>query len=293
MTSGAVVGAPASGAVTIDPLADAAGLFGPDSVSWRVDRELVVLAGGSCALLMQAAHPSVAAGVAEHSTYATDPFGRLMRTLTSSFDVVFGTRSEAEATIRRVNAIHAAVRGRRPDGEPYSALEPEALLWVHATLVDTALRVHDRFVAPLSEADAQRYHEESAAVAIRLGVPPDLVPPTIGELRAWMDRMLTDGPIRVTPQAREIARTVLYPTRFPPRIAWDAAHLVSMATLPSRLRREYGIGWSAARERGVRRIAAASRRLLPLLPSVVRHAPQARAADRRVRQAGRAAGSTR
>ena len=265
--------------------ADAAGLFGPASVSWRIDRELVVLAGGSCALLMQAAHPSVAAGVAEHSTYATDPFGRLLRTLTSSFDVVFGSRGEAEAAIRRVNAIHAAVRGRRPDGTPYSALDPEALLWVHATLVDTALRVYDRFVAPISAADAQRYHGESAAVAIRLGVPATLVPPTIVELRAWMAGMLDEGRVRVTPQAREIARTVLYPVRFPPRIAWDAAHLVSIATLPPELRRQYGIGWSTARERGVDRIAAASRRLLPIVPPPLRHAPQARRADRRVRQA--------
>ena len=90
------------------------GLFGPDSVAWRVDREVIVLAGGSCALLMQAAHPVVAAGVDQHSTYATDPFGRLRRTLTSSFDVVFGTRSRADAAIRRVNAIHAAVRGQLP-----------------------------------------------------------------------------------------------------------------------------------------------------------------------------------
>jgi uncharacterized protein (DUF2236 family) len=265
--------------------ADAAGLFGPDSVSWRIDRELVVLAGGSCALLMQAAHPSVAAGVAEHSTYATDPFGRLLRTLTSSFDVVFGTRREAEATIRRVNAIHAAVRGRRPDGVAYSALEPEALLWVHATLVDTALRVHDRFVAPVAEADAQRYHEESAAVAVRLGVPGGLVPPTIVELRAWMEGMINGGRVRVTPQARDIARTVLYPVPIPPRIVWEAAHLVSIATLPPELRRQYGIGWSAARERGVERIAALSRRWLPLVPAVLRHAPQARRASRRVRQA--------
>jgi uncharacterized protein (DUF2236 family) len=272
---------------------EAAGLFGPGSVSWRIDRELLVLAGGSCALLMQAAHPSVAAGVAEHSSYATDPFGRLMRTLTSSFEVVFGTRSEAETTIRRVNAIHAAVRGRRPDGTAYSALEPEALLWVHATLVDTALRVYDRFVSPIDAADAQRYHQESGAVAVMLGVPAELVPPTIGELRHWMRTMLDDGHVRVTPQAREIARTVLYPIRFPPRLAWDAAHLVSMSVLPPPLRRQYGIGWSPARERGVRRLAVASRRLLPFVPSVVRHAPQARAAERRVRQAMRSAGSTR
>ncbi len=153
-------------------LTDAAGLFGPGSLAWRIDREVIVLAGGSCALLMQAAHPVVAAGVFEHSTYATDPFGRLRRTLTTSFDVVFGSRSRAEAAIRRVNALHCAVRGRRPDdGSPYTALDPEALLWVHATLIDTALRVYGRFVAPLSPADEQAYHAEAALVAERLGVP--------------------------------------------------------------------------------------------------------------------------
>ena len=267
--------------------AEAAGLFGPDSVSWRIDRELIVLGGGSCALLMQAAHPVVAAGVAQHSTYATDPLGRLMRTLTSSFDVVFGTRSQAEAAIRRVNAIHARVRGNRPDGgAPYSAMDPEALLWVHATLIDTALRVYSRFVRPLRAEEEQTYHVESARVALLLGVGEADVPPTIGELRAWMAWMIESGPIRVTPGARRIARTVLYPTGFPPRIAWDAAHLVSMATLPESIRRGYGIAWSPARERGMERIAAASRRLLPLVPPLVRHAPQARAAERRVRQTG-------
>jgi len=272
--------------VSADARAEAIGLFGPGSVSWRVDRELIVLGGGSRALLLQAAHPSVAAGVAQHSTYATDPFGRLMRTLDSSFAVVFGSRSEAEATLRRVNAIHAAVRGQRPDGMAYSAMEPEALLWVHATLVDTALRVYGRFVAPISAEDEQRYHEESAAVGLALGIPAADMPGTIVELRAWMDAMIADGRVRVTPDARRIARTVLYPTRVPPRIAWDVAHLVSLSTLPEVIRRQYGIGWSAARERGMEQLAAISRQLLPRVPGLLRTAPQARAADRRVAQAG-------
>ena len=263
---------------------DAAGLFGPGSVSWRIDRELIVLAGGSCALLMQAAHPSVAAGVDQHSDYATDPFGRLFRTLTSSFSVVFGTLAEANATLRRVNAIHAAVSGRRADGSAYSALDPEALLWVHATLVDTALRVYSRFVEPLSAGDAQRYHEESARVAVALGVPRDAIPGRLEDLRVWMDEMVESGTVRVTPEARVIARTVLYPTRFPPRLAWDAAHLVSIATLRPELRRQYGISWSKARERGMERIAASSRAVLPWVPSPLRHAPQARAALRRVQR---------
>lgn len=269
-----------------EPDAELVGLFGPGTMSWRVDRELVVLAGGSCALLMQAAHPVVAAGVLQHSTYATDPFGRLMRTLTSSFDVVFGNRSRAEAAIRRVNAIHESVRGVRPDdGSPYSASDPEALLWVHATLVDTALRVYGRFVEPLSPAEEQDYHEEAARVAVLLGVPPDRIPQTVSAMRAWMDTMITDKRVRVTPAARQIARTVLHPVPGVPGVVWDAAHLVSIATLPASLRRQYGISWSPRRERGMARIAPLVRRTLPLLPAPLRFAPQARAADRRARNA--------
>lgn len=264
---------------------EAAGLFGPGSISWRIDRELIVLAGGSCALLMQAAHPVVAAGVVEHSTYATDPFGRLLRTLTSSFDVVFGGRSRAEATLRRINAIHRSICGRLTADRAYSAMEPDALLWVHATLVDTALRMYGRFVAPLSADEEQAYHRECARVAQHLGVPPDRIPPTIGELRHWMDCSIADGTVRVTPHARHIARTVLRPVAILPRVAWDAAHLLSLSTLPAPLRQQYGIRWSAARERGVDRIAGFTRAALPWVPSLLRHAPQARAADRRVREA--------
>jgi uncharacterized protein (DUF2236 family) len=269
-----------------EDLEEAVGLFGPDTVSWRIDRELVVLAGGSCALLMQAAHPVVAAGVAEHSTYASDPFGRLLRTMTSSFDVVFGSRSRAETAIRRVNAIHARVGGRLPDGAGYSALDPEALLWVHATLVDTALRVYGRFVQPLSAAEEQAYHVESRRVALMLGVPSTFLPSTIGELRAWMGERMRDGSIHVTPKARRIARTVLVPHPALPGVISQAVHLVSLSMLPASLRREYRIGWSAARERGVERLARLSRRVLPILPSALRYAPAARAADRRLRQAG-------
>ena len=268
-------------------LREAAGLFGPRSMAWRVDREVIVLAGGSCALLMQAAHPVVAAGVVEHSTYATDPFGRLRRTLASSFDVVFGTRSRADAAIQRVNAIHATVRGQLPDGASYTAVDPEALLWVHATLVDTALRVYSRFVRPLSPAEERNYLIEAAEVAARLGVARADLPTDVRQLRNWMAGMIEQGRIRVTPPARRIAGTVLYPSRLVPRVAWDAAHLISLATLPEPLRRDYGIGWSDRRERGVERLAAVTRRTLPLVPPPLRFVPHARSAERRVRRARR------
>lgn len=272
---------------------EAAGLFGPGSVSWRIDREMIVLAGGSCALLMQAAHPLVAAAVVEHSTYATDPFGRILRTLLTSYEVVFGSRSEADEALRRVNAIHATVRGRlRGTDEAYSAMDPDALLWVHATLVDTALRVYSRFAAPLSPEDEQAYYVESSRVAQVLGVRSADLTPTITDLRAWMTEMIGSGRVRVTPAAREIARTVLYPSRLPPRLAWDAAHLVSLSALPAALRAQYGISWSARRERGVERLARVSRLVIPWVPSALRHAPQARAADRRLRRARQLVGGS-
>jgi uncharacterized protein (DUF2236 family) len=259
------------------------GLFGPGSLSWRIDREVVVLGGGSCALLMQIAHPAVAAGVAQHSTFRADPFGRLRRTLTASFDVIFGTPRRAQRSIGRINAIHRAVRGTIPEtGEPYTALEPRALLWVHATLVDTALRVYDRFVAPLSAGDAEGYHQECRPVALALGVPDELLPQTLPTLREWMRETIASGEVHVTPTARSLAPSVLYPTRFPPHFVWDLAHLVSISTLPTELRRQFGLPWSPARERAVDRAAAVSRCLLPLVPRPLRFVPQARRAERRV-----------
>jgi uncharacterized protein (DUF2236 family) len=251
-------------------------------MAWRVDGEAVVLAGGSCALLMQLAHPAVAAGVAQHSDFRADPIARLRRTLTASYAVVFGSASEADAALRRMNAIHGTVRGSVPEtGMPYHATDPQLLLWVHATLVDTALRVYDRYVAPLSSTEQQAYHAEARQIAIRLGVPEDSVPLTLAELRAEMARLIGDGTVAVSETARSLAPAILHPTPFPPRVAWNAAHLVSLSVMPDRIRRGYGIRWTTRREAGMQRMASISRRVLPLMPDALRRVPQARSAERR------------
>lgn len=264
-----------------------AGLFGPGSMSWRVDGEVLVLAGGSCALLMQLAHPAVAAGVAQHSDFQDDPFARLRRTLAASYAVVFGNRARAERAISRMNAIHTTVSGTIPEtGGAYSALDPALMLWVHATLVDTAIRVYDRFVAPLTDEEAEAYHAEAREIALRLRIPDASLPSTLRELRAEMERLIGSGEVRVSPTARALAPAVLYPTRFPPRPIWDLAHLVSLSVLPPAIRDGYGIRWSPRRERGVALLAAASRRALPLVPSALRRVPAARSAARRLGRAG-------
>jgi uncharacterized protein (DUF2236 family) len=117
-----------------------------------------------------------------------------------------------------------------------------------------------------------------------LGVPPDDLPDRLTDLREWMAGMISDGRVCVTPPAREIARTVLRPLAWVPAIAWDAAHLVSISTLPDPLRRQYGIAWSPARERGMDRIATVVRAMLPFVPPALRFAPQARHAQRRARR---------
>lgn len=259
------------------------GLFGPGSQSWRIDGEVLVLAGGTCALLMQLAHPAVAAGVAQHSDFRADPFARLRRTLNASFAVVFGTTPRANQALRRINAIHGAVRGTIPEtGAAYRADDPELLLWVHATLIDTALRVYDRYVARLAPAEEEAYHAEARQVAIQLGVPEADLPRTLVELRAEMARLIADGSVRVSPTARSLAPAVLHPTSFPPRFVWDAAHLVSLSVMPDPIRRGYGISWSPRREASMRRVGAVSRRVLPLVPRPLRRVPQARRAEARV-----------
>ncbi|MDQ3879968.1 MAG: DUF2236 domain-containing protein [Chloroflexota bacterium] len=260
------------------------GLFAPDSISWRIDREAALLAGGTCALLLQLAHPAVAAGVDQHSDFRHDPFARLRRTLHSSLSIVFDDLPRAERSIARLNAIHARVRGTIPEtGRAYRATDPELLLWVHATLIDTALRVYDRFVAPLTPAEMQAYHAEACEIAVRLGVPESRLPPTVAELRDEMRRAIDEGVVAVSPTARRLARHVLYPATFPPRFVWDAANLVSVSLLPPAIRRGYGIPWNAARERAVTGIASVTRAAVPFVPAALRHVPQSRSAERRWR----------
>ncbi|TMA12144.1 MAG: DUF2236 domain-containing protein, partial [Deltaproteobacteria bacterium] len=130
--------------------------FSPEMTIWRIDREMALLLGGGRALLMQLAHPKVAAGVADYSHFREDPLARLYRTMNTMWSIVFDQESEARASLGRVTDIHRRVQGLiqagepLPPGTPYDALDPALLLWVHATLVDSALLTYDLFVEPLS-----------------------------------------------------------------------------------------------------------------------------------------------
>jgi uncharacterized protein (DUF2236 family) len=162
------------------------GLFGPDSAAWLVHGDLATLIGGLRALLLQTLHPLAMAGVAQHSAFREDPFGRLHRTGAFIATTVYGPTPDAERAIAVVRRIHERVRGTAPDGRPYTATDPHLVTFVHVTEVDSFLVANQRYAATrLSRPDADRYVAEMAEICRRLGGED---PPTdAAGVRAWLD----------------------------------------------------------------------------------------------------------
>ena len=253
----------------IDPLPpEREGLFRNGGWLRRIHAESALIFGGGRALLLEVAHPLVAAGVAEHSSFRTDPLGRLRRTLEAMHAIAFGDRAAALAAARGVERSHARVRGtlaadagRYPAGTPYHGRDADLVIWVWATLVDTSLCVYGTFVGPLSEEACEGYYAEQRAIARVLGAPAEALPPSHAAFRAWFDGCVAGDALFVTPVAREIADAVLTP---PPGLA-DAAQvrLITAALLPARLRDDFGLRFEAKQEarfdallRSVRRLRA-------------------------------------
>ena len=257
-------------------------LFRSDSMMWRISRESVTLLGGRAALLMQLAHPLVAAGVADHSDFHRDALGRLRRTLETMYAIVFGTVEEAEAAAAGVAAVHARVKGTTSDGRPYSAEDPRLQLWVHATLVDSSIRIYEMFVAPLEENEIAEYYEETKVGGRLFGIPEGALIPTYAELTEWMDDMMVSGEVVVTDLARELAQPILRPLRIVPRAVAERSAIVTAALLPEPIRAGYGLklGWS--RHALLAAGGRAGRLLLPRLPGILRNHPAAREAARRI-----------
>jgi uncharacterized protein (DUF2236 family) len=251
-------------------------VFGPGSLTWRVNGEAVLLLGGGRALLLQVAHPGVAAGVAEFSDYRKDPWRRLYRTLDTTLTIVFGEDAASEAASARLRSVHERVAGTDDRGEPYRALDPELLLWVHATLIDTSLAMYTRYIGRLTADELERYYGEMKVLGEAYSIPRETMPADYEAFRDYWDSML-DGGLRVTETTRDVTDAVLRPDLTP--LAWPAVELlrmVTVGTLPPGLRSELGVNWGPARERALAGSQLAVRRLMPLLPSLVRRFPNAR-----------------
>lgn len=231
------------------------GYFGPESMVRLLGNSPVTpFLGGGAAVLLQVAHPLVAWGVVRHSGYDRDLWRRLVGTLRALYLITFGDKREAERAGAAVQAVHARVRGTTPEwlgpfppGTPYSASNPELMLWVHATLVQSSLGAFERFVRPLDAQERERYLREMNVVARLFGTPADVLPRSYRDYSDYFDDQLASGAITVTPPARRVASVILA-ARLPAplRLLAPAHRLASAYLVPERLRREYGLRWSPA-----------------------------------------------
>jgi uncharacterized protein (DUF2236 family) len=246
----------------------------------RIHRERVLLVGGQRALVLQLAHPMVAAGVADHSDFPRRALERLGRTLDLTLATVFGSDAEAEEAIASIRRVHERVRGARA-GRSYRATDPRLLLWVNATLVDTTLVVYERFVRRLSDEERNRYYEESKGLGPLYGIPDEVTPPDIEAFGAYMRDMLGGDQLTATEESRRLVQAVLrppLPLRW--RVPTEAVRPVTVALLPPRIRDMFGLRAGSAARVALAATSVASRALLPLLPNRLRIFPQARAAER-------------
>jgi uncharacterized protein (DUF2236 family) len=259
---------------------------GPDSVAWKVNREIVVVAGWGRAILLQLAHPAVAAGVDHHSAFRgslLSSLWRLRSTVRAMLSLAFGDTEQVIATAAAINTIHDRVRGHVVDRghEAYSAHDPELQRWVHATLLESMPLVYERLVGPLTDRDRDRYCAEAAIMEPLLGMPAGWLPRDSAHLEAYMQGMLAGGGIVVTDTSRALARAVLYPPRW--YAAWPAfrpIQLLTIGTLPPRIRQAYGFEWRSRDVRALARWTALLRTSVRLLPPIAREWPMARRRER-------------
>lgn len=212
-------------------------------------------------MLLQVAHPLVAAGVTAHSDFKDDLWRRLVRTLNALYLIVYGTKQEADRAGDVVQAVHLRVRGHTatrlgvfPAGTPYSASDPELMLWVHATLVEASLVLYRRFVKRLSPEEQEAYYRDMALVAQIFGTPREAIPTTLGDFRSYLAERFASPEITVTGPAREVAEVIMRASGLPAplRVIAPVHRLSTAALLPPRLRREYGLGWNVRQSLALR-----------------------------------------
>jgi uncharacterized protein (DUF2236 family) len=264
--------------------------FRPDSRIWKIDREMILLLAGGRALLMQLAHPKIAAGVADHSRFQDDPFGRLYRTMSAMWSIVFDERTEARTALARVENRHKKVQGVVSPGEPlhaknhYDAFDQELLLWVHATLIDSAMIAYDHFVRSLQPVEKVGYYDDSKRLACLFGIEEKLIPPSLTEFEQYMERVLTKRVLAVGPTARNLSQDILYARPWIFKPAGPLFRFVTAGLLPEKLREGYELTWNERKEKTFSLLARAIQVSLPLVPTPIRVVPNARAAERALRR---------
>lgn len=250
----------------------------PDTIAWRRGSDARLLLAAGYALLLQVCHPTVGAGVREHSSYRRDPWGRLLHTLDYAYTMVYGGPQLAGEMGRRIRAEHRRIAGTMPDGSRYHALEPEAYAWVHTTLAEAIVAAHASFGRPLDEAERRRFWSEWRTMGRLLGIRERDLPAEWELFRAYFERMVEQR-LERTAAAQDVLESLRDPppppvlARFP--ALWrvlrlpgcHALHLTSVGLLPAALRERLGVSWSRAQQRQWGALAAALRAATPVMPA--------------------------
>lgn len=258
-------------------------------MKWRIDREAVLFLGAGRALLLQLAHPWVATAIAQHSQSLADPIGRFHRTFAVAFTQVFGTLDQALAVSRRLYRLHAGITGslteatgRFAAGSLYQANDIEALRWVYATLIDTAVLAYELVLPPLTREERERYWAEARTFAVLYGIPQTILPQEWEGFAAYNEAMWTSDTLGVSTAAQRIAQEIFGGAgtwlRAPP---WYRALTARM--LPERFRSPFGLDYGPNEQRGAERALAWIRRVYPLLPRRVRHVGPYQEAESRLK----------
>ncbi len=220
------------------------GYFGPNSMMWKVNKEITVLFGGARALLMHAAHPLIAAGARQTSFYQRDPWKRLIRTLSLQNSVTFGTKKEADESAHRINKLHEVIKGKdEVTGGTYDALDFEQLLWVHACLQVSSIYFYEKTVKKLTDTEKNQYHSENMIAAEMVLINKELIPKTHQELKDWVIKkskekkylLLTD----VAADVQNIIKGGPVPIHIKP--IWPFIAFTAFNTLPPEFKEVYGI----------------------------------------------------
>jgi uncharacterized protein (DUF2236 family) len=220
------------------------GYFGPNSMMWKVNKEITVLFGGARALLMHAAHPLIAAGARQTSFYQRDPWKRLIRTLSLQNSVTFGTKDEANESANRINKLHEVIKGEDEiTGGIYDALDYEQLLWVHACLQISSIYFYELTVKKLSDAEKNQYHLENTKAAEMVLVDSKLMPNTHKELKEWVIQKSRQKDYLVMTDVAEDVKNIIGGGPVPRHIKpiWPFIAFTAFNTLPPEFKKIYGI----------------------------------------------------
>jgi uncharacterized protein (DUF2236 family) len=262
--------------------AETAGLFPPDSMMRQITQEALTLLGGGRAILLQLAHPLIAAGVADHSQFQTDPLTRLLRTLELMHTIIFGSRSQARTALARFHAIHEQIKGQLPDtvgryppATTYHGNDPHLKLWVAATLIDTSLSAYQQFVQELTQAEQERYYADALTLAQLMDISHEVFPPNLQAFWHYMEEMLAGDTLAVTDTTRRLAWEVLAPGNVG-LFSVVSARMLRFTTaglLPPHLRQAYQLTWSQRQQGQLTFLSQTTRGLRPYMPRWVWQSP--------------------